>query len=386
MISIDLRNILCLDDFEPVARRRLPQPIFGYVSGASETGSSLIGNRKEFDKYSFIPSVMTDVSRRTTETSLLGETYSAPFGIAPMGISALCAYRGDVVMARAAIKANVPMIMSGSSLIRMEELAPLGRNVWFQAYLPGNIEQINALIERVKRAKFGTLVVTADTATRANRENNIRSGFSTPLRPSIRLTWDLMTHPRWLFNTWLRTLLKHGMPHFENSYATRGAPILSRHVLRDFSNRDHLNWDHFSHIRKNWDGKLVIKGVLSPGDARTACDHGADGIIVSNHGGRQLDGAVSPLKILPHIMDVVGGNVPVMMDGGIRRGSDVLKALALGASFVFVGRPLLYAAAVGQEGACHGIELLKQEIYRNMALLGVSQVDEVNHNFVVGPS
>ena len=349
----------------------LPRPIFGYIAGAAETNRSLHDNRLAFDEFGFVPRVLVDVSKRSQQTSLFGRTYAAPFGIAPMGISALYAYRGDIVLATAAAAANIPMIMSGSSLIRLEDVAKEGTTEWFQAYLPGDVPRITALIERVARAGFETLVITVDSQVAGNRENNIRTGFSTPLRPSLRLAWDGITHPRWLFGTFLRTLLRHGMPHFENNYARRGAPIISPNVLRDYSDRGHLNWEHFRLIRRLWKGPLVIKGILDTGDARIARDAGAEGIIVSNHGGRQLDGAVSPLRVLP---DVVAAcpDIPIMMDGGVRRGTDVFKALALGARFVFVGRPFGFAAAIGgEEGVSHAIRLLSDEIHRDLALLGI---------------
>jgi L-lactate dehydrogenase (cytochrome) len=234
----------------------------------------------------------------------------------------------------------------------------------------------------VTRAGFGTLVLTVDTATLANRENNIRAGFSTPLRPGLRLAWDGITHPRWLLGTLVRTLVRHGMPHFENSFAQRGAPVIARDVERDFSNRDHLDWGHLTHVRRRWSGELVIKGVLSAGDARTAQRLGADGLIVSNHGGRQLDGAVAALRVLPQIVRAVPG-LPVMLDGGVRRGSDVLKAIALGARFVFVGRPFNYAAAVaGDAGVARAIELLRDEVDRNLAMLGVNAPAELGPGFL----
>ena len=373
-----LRHILCLDDFEPAAASHLPRPLFGYIAGAAETNWSLRGNRENFAAYRFMPRVLVDISRRSTERTLFGQTYAAPFGIAPLGLSALTAYRGDVVLATAAAQSEVPMILSGSSLIRLEEVAAASPQAWFQAYLPGDVSAISALIERVARAGFATLVITVDTPVAANRENNVRAGFSTPLRPSLRLAWQGVTHPRWLFGTFARTILRHGMPHFENNYATRGAPILSPNVERDFSDRGHLTWEHFALIRRQWQGKLVIKGILNPADARIARDAGADGVIVSNHGGRQLDGAVSPLQVLPSIVTACPA-IPVMLDGGIRRGSDVLKALALGARFVFVGRPFAYAAAVaGEAGVAHAIRLLAQEISRNMAMLGVNSLDELD--------
>jgi L-lactate dehydrogenase (cytochrome) len=372
-----LQRILCLDDFEPAARKHLPRPIFGYVSAAAETNASLSDNRRAFRELAFIPRVLIDISRGTQQTSLFSHAYAAPFGIAPLGISALYAYRGDLVLAKAAAAAGIPMIMSGSSLIRLEDVARECKGTWFQAYLPGDVREITALLERVALAGFGTLVVTVDSQVAPNRENYLRAGFSAPLRPTLRLAWDGITRPRWLCGTFLRTLTRHGMPHFENNFATRGAPILSPSVVREWSERGQLDWTHLALIRRLWKGTLVIKGILDPDDARMARDAGADGIIVSNHGGRQLDGAVSPLRALPGIVAACP-DIPVMIDGGVRRGTDVLKALALGAKFVFVGRPFGYAAAIGgAAGVNRAITLLSDEIRRDMAMLGISQLSEL---------
>jgi L-lactate dehydrogenase (cytochrome) len=230
----------------------------------------------------------------------------------------------------------------------------------------------------VAQAGFATLVLTTDVAVLPSRENNVRAGFSTPLRPSMRLAWDGITRPRWLLGTALRTLLRHGMPHFENSFRERGAPMLSRNAQRDFSKRDHLDWKHVDQIRAQWKGRLVLKGILNVADARIARDRGVDGIIVSNHGGRQLESSVSALRVLPQIAREAGG-MAVMMDGGVRRGTHVLKALALGASFVFVGRPFNYAASIaGVDGVRHAITLLATEIDRNMALLGIRSLAELD--------
>jgi len=377
-----LRKILCLDDFEAPARRRLPRPIFGYVAGAAERNRSLLDNRRAFGCYGFVPRSLVDVSRRTQEVTLFGRRYASPFGIAPMGIGALSAYRGDIVLARNAAAAGIPSIMSGSSLIPLEQVAQAAPGTWFQVYLPGDVSRIDPLIDRVAAAGYETLVVTVDIPVMGNRENNIRSGFSTPLRPSLRLAWDGVSHPRWLLATFLRTLLYHGMPRFENSFATGGAPILSSSVSRDFSARDHLNWSHVERIRQRWKGSLVIKGILHPEDARKADAHGMDGIIVSNHGGRQLDGAISPLRVLPDIVRSAG-RATVMLDSGIRRGTDVLKAIALGARCVFVGRPFNYAMAVaGDDGVAHGIQLLAEEVDRNMAMLGINSLEELNDSFL----
>ena len=376
-------GILSLDDFESAARRFLPRPVFAYVSGAVEDNVAYRDNRAAFDEYGFVPRILVDVSKRSTRATLFGREYAMPVGIAPMGIAALSAYRGDLVLARAAREANIPMVMSGSSLIRLEEVAAENPDAWFQAYLPGEPARIAALIDRVAAAGFGTLVITVDVAVLPSRENNVRAGFSTPLKPSLRLAWDGITHPRWLFGTALRTLAKHGMPHFENSFRERGAPILSSTVERDFSKRDHLDWKHLEQIRAQWKGKLVVKGIMSAADARIARDTGADGIIVSNHGGRQLESTVSPLRVLPDIAREAG-SVTVMMDSGVRRGTHVLKALALGAKFVFVGRPFNYAAAIaGASGVSHAIGLIGAEVYRNMALLGINSLAELGPDFLL---
>jgi len=375
-----LRRMLSLDDFERAARRHLPRPIFGYVAGGVEDGRSLEDNAAAFREYGFVPRFLAGVDQRSMQTTLLGATYALPFGIAPMGISALSAYRGDIVLAEAAARANIPMILSGASLTRMENVAAVGPTAWFQAYPPPDVVGMEALVERAARSGFKTLVLTVDITVPPNRETMTRAGFSSPLRPGLRLAWDGLTRPRWLFGTFLRTLLRQGMPHFENSFAHRDAPVLSRHAQRGFSGRAHLTWDYFRAMRRAWRGNLVIKGLLAAEDARLACDCGADGIIVSNHGGRQLDGAVSPLRVLADIV-AAAGNVPVMFDSGIRRGTDVLKAMALGARFTFVGRPFNYAAAVGgAQGVDHAVDLLRKELDCDMALLGINRVTEMTRD------
>lgn len=376
-------GMLSLDDFEDAARRHLPRPLFGFIAGAAEDNRSLEDNRAAFDAYRFLPRVLVDVSRRSQEVKLFGRSYASPFGIAPVGISALCAYRGDIVLAEAARTANIPAIMSGTSLIRMEEVAGRAPGTWFQAYLPADEARIDGLIDRIAGAGFETLVITVDIPVWANRENNIRAGFSTPLRPSLCLAWDGLIRPRWLLGTLARTLLTTGMPYFENSFATRGAPILSRTAIRDTTGREHLNWRHIARIRRKWQGPMVLKGILHRDDALKARQLGADGIIVSNHGGRQLDGAVSALRVLPIILETVG-DFPVLLDGGVRRGTDVLKALALGARAVFAGRPFMYAAAAaGPAGVNRAIQLLYDEVDRDMAMLGINRLDELDAGCLV---
>jgi L-lactate dehydrogenase (cytochrome) len=374
----DLRWILKLDDFEPAAKRHLPRPLYSYVSGGVEDFVTLRDNRAAFDEWGLVPRVLVGVGSRSPAVELLGKTYSQPFGIGPMGISAMTAYRGDLVLARSARDANIPMVVSGSSLIRMEEIAAANPDAWFQAYLPGDVARIDPLVDRIAAAGYRTLMLTVDTPATPNREHNLRNGFTSPLRPSLGLAWQGLSHPRWLFGNFLPTLMRHGMPHFENSYAERGVAILSRGVMRDFGERGHLDWTHVARIRERWQGKLVIKGIMHPDDACLARDHGADAVIVSNHGGRQLDTTVSALRVLP---DVVAAcpQIPVLMDGGIRRGTDALKALALGARFVWVARPFNYAAAIaGVAGVRRAIALLASEIDRDMAMLGVRAIAELS--------
>src|SRR5688572_8924557 len=353
-----LRNILCLDDFEPAAQKVLPRPIFGYISGGVETDSSLRGNRSAFQELHFLPRILVSTRGRTQKRTVLGRTYDLPFGFPPMGGTALAAFEGDRVLARTAAQLNIPMIQSGASLTPLEKLKEVGPTAWFQAYLPGSPEVITPLVERAQRAGFETLVLTVDVQVSANRENNFRNCYSSPLKPSLRLAWDTAIRPRWLFGTFLRTVQRYGMPHLENMGFER-IPVLSGNMERPRLARDGLAWEHVELMRRIWKGKLVLKGVLAPADIRIARESGVDGIMVSNHGGRQLDGTVAPLRMLPAVKSEAG-NMSIMMDSGIRRGTDVLKALALGADFVFIGRPFLYAATIaGDDGVLHAVKLLR---------------------------
>ena len=374
-------HYLALDDLERAARRRLPRMIFGFIAGGAETEASVRANRASFARYALLPRVLNDTSARSTAVTLFGRSYTAPFGIAPLGAAALCAWRGDVELARGAQQAGLPMILSATSLIALEQVRAAGA-AWFQAYLPGDPARIEALVARVAAAGYDALVLTADVPVPANRENNLRNGFSLPVVPGPRLYWEALTHPRWLFGTLLRTFAAHGMPHFENMDAARGPPILSRNLVRELGARDRLCWEHLQLIRRHWKGPLVVKGILSLEDALRARDCGADGLILSNHGGRQLDGAIAPLLVLPQIAARLPDTV-LMLDGGVRRGTDVLKALALGARFVFLGRPFLYAAALGGERLVqHAARLLTDEIARDMALMGVNQLSELGPGHV----
>src|SRR5512134_1152073 len=364
------RNILCLDDFEEPARRFLPRPIFGYASGGVETNSARDGNRAAFAEWEFLPRVLVNTRGRQQKTTVLGRTYDLPFGFPPMGGTSLAAYMGDSVLAQVAAELNTIMIQSGASLTTMERIREIGPTAWFQAYLPGEREIIVPLVERAQRAGFDTLVLTVDVQVPANRENNVRSGYNSPLKPTLRLAWDCLMRPRWLFGNFGRTVLEQGMPHLENMGFPR-IPVMG-FVERPRRPRDGLALED-----------LVLKGVLSPQDVRIARESGVDGILVSNHGGRQLDYTVAPLRVLPAVV-AEAGSMTIMMDGGVRRGTDVLKALALGAKFVFVGRPFLYAATIaGAAGVHHAVSLLKDEISRDMAMLGISSLAEMKRELLV---
>lgn len=378
-----LQKVLSLDDFEHRAKRLLPKSIFGYVSGGVETNFTLDTNREAFRSFGFRPRILRDVSERSQQTDLLGKSYSVPFGIAPMGFSALAAFDGDVVLAQGAAAAGSFAICSAASLTPLERVASDARSKWFQAYIPGDKDRISALLQRVEAAGFDHLVITADVPVASNRENNARNGFDTPFRITPQLIWQGVTHPRWTIGTLGRELATRGMPYFENMEAVQGPPLFSRDLVRSAIARDKLCWDDIAFIRERWKGKLLVKGVMHPDDARMAEEYGCDGLILSNHGGRQLDGTVSPLTLLPEIRNAAP-KIDLIFDSGIRRGTDVLKALILGADFVLVGRPFLYAAATdGRAGVGHAMKLLTEEIDRNMAMLGVTSIAELRE---LGPS
>jgi L-lactate dehydrogenase (cytochrome) len=377
----NLRSMLALQDFEEPARRYLPKPMYGYVSGGTENNVSLRNNREAFDDYSLVPRSLVNVSGRNTKATLFGHTYDAPFGFSPMGGTSMAAFRGDTLLAAAAAEANIPMIMSGASLQRLEDVRAAGRTTWFQAYLPGEEKPITELVNRVAAAGFETLVLTVDVPVGANRENNVRSGFSRPLRPTWPLAWQSAIHPRWFFGMFMKTLLTDGMPHFENM--GHRTALVTRKGERDRGRRDQMSWKEVEMMRRMWKGKFVLKGVLSKEDAHIARESGVDGVIVSNHGGRQLDSSAAPLRVLPGIVDEAG-DMAVMMDSGVRRGTDVLKALAIGAKFVFIGRPFLYAAAIGGEaGVRHAIKLLQDEVDRDMALMGISKLTDMRRELLM---
>lgn len=368
---------LGLGELEEATRGVLPAALYHYVCGASEDGAAHGRNLRAFRERSFIPHVMRDVSGRSAATSLFGVDYSLPIGIAPMGFSRLIAPDGDRALASAAAAAGIPFILSGASLTRMEDVKASGATAWFQAYIPGEESRIDALLDRVEAAGFDTLVVTADTAVHPKHERAARHGFRSPVFPGPSLAWQGLVRPRWVWQILLRDGMAGTRFHFENMDAGRGPAVLSRTLVRDIGPRDALSWRHLEQVRRRWKGRLVIKGLMAADDAVMADRIGLDGIIVSNHGGRQLDCAVSSLDALARIADR-GVSLTLMYDGAIRRGSDALKALRQGAAFVFVGRPMLLAAALaGERGAREAIAILAREIDITMALLGLTNLRDI---------
>lgn len=373
-----MRNVRCLEDLDALAKSYLPWALWEFAWAGAEKNVSRDGNRQAFEDVWLQPRVLTDVSQRTIQRKLLGTTYAMPFGISPMGASAMFGFEADLNFARAAKSANIPFIMSGSALVPMEQVAKVNPDVWFQAYVDADRASIEALADRVWAAGIRTLVITVDVPVPGNRGATYRQGFEYPMRPNLKIAIDGLCHPRWLIGTFLRTLRSSGLPHIENYGTGRGIPIISTKAPQRKHVRDALNWDDIKWLRTKWQGRLVLKGVLSPEDARTAAATGVDGIIVSNHGGRMLDTAVPPLKVLPQIASEKG-HMAIMLDSGVRRGVDVVKALALGADFVFVGRPFLYAAALGEQDAvAHAINLLAAEVDRTIALLGCTDLDNLS--------
>ncbi|OYV39321.1 MAG: hypothetical protein B7Z80_07610 [Rhodospirillales bacterium 20-64-7] len=377
-----LRGVLNINDFQARAKRILPHTAYAYVANGSEDSIALEENYTNFERWRLRTRVLVGAEHQDQQRQIFGRSYKSPFGIAPMGASALVAYDGDTVMARAARQGGIPFILSGNSIVPMEEVAAQYPGAWFASYQSPNAHAIEGMVERVTKAGFGVFVQTVDVPVGSNRENEERAGYSMPLRPTRRLAWDGLMHPRWLAATAARTMFRRGVPHLDNLEYDGGPSIFSNSVSSVAAHK-RLSWDHIRLIRKLWKGPFVLKGILSAEDARIARDCGVDGIIVSNHGGRQLDRAVTPLQVLPEIVEAVP-ELTVMIDSGFRRGTEILTALALGARFVFIGRPFLFAAAIaGESGVSHGISLMQKEIETDMALLGLPELDAAGPDMLV---
>ncbi|CAB3672065.1 (S)-mandelate dehydrogenase [Achromobacter denitrificans] len=379
------KNLLSVADFERAAQSVLPRAVFGYVNGGTEDCLTLEANRSAFRSVQFRPRGLVGVADRTQAVELWGRRYRHPFGIAPMGVTAMCRHRCEWDLAKAASDAEIPFVLSGLSTLAMETVRKADADFWYQGYLPGDKEVIEPLMRRLRANGVNVLVVTIDTPLGANRENNQRNGFTIPFKFSRGLLWDGIRHPRWSANVFARTLLSdREIPRFCNVVAdARGYRITEEPKGGLRGGRDRLDWSHLEWMREAWPGRIVLKGVAHPGDAQMAERIGLDGLIVSNHGGRQLDGAQGSLDALSDVVAAVASTFPVMIDGGFRRGTDILKAIALGARMVFMGRPFLYGASVaGQAGVTRIIDILGAEIDRNLGLLGCRDVTELGHDFI----
>ena len=381
---MNLHKLLSVHDFERAALRRLPAILQRYVSAGTEDGLTLRANRDAFARLAFRPRGLANVEHRSTGVELWGRKYASPIGVSPMGALAICRFDCDLDIALAAARQQVPYVLSGLSCVALERMQEAGLDIWYQGYLPGDQERIGALIERLDAAQVKVLVITIDTAVGANREHNERVGFNIPFKLSPKLVLDGLLHPHWAVSVFLRTALAGGIPKFLNASADRGGFYITKAPpggLRE--GRERLAWPHLAWIRARWRGKIVLKGVLHPQDAALAVAHGVDAVMVSNHGGRQLETGRAALDALPDIIDAVPSGFPVLIDGGFRRGTDVLKAIALGARMAFVGRPALYGAvAGGVEGCSRVLSILQTEIDRNMALLGVRSLSELTPDYL----
>ncbi|MCG8544493.1 MAG: alpha-hydroxy-acid oxidizing protein [Alphaproteobacteria bacterium] len=368
-----------IEDLRRMAKRRLPRGIFEFVDRGAEDEVALRNNRAAFESIKLRTHVLTNVSTRTLDTEIFGKTCKMPLGISPTGTAGLLSFGGEVGLAKAAAKAGVPCAVATNAMTPMEEIVDqAGGDLWFQLYMWSDKELSWTFVDRVKSVGFETLIVTVDGPVGANREYNHRNGFEVPLKYSPRLIAQLLAKPRWLADCLLQQFVKRGVPKFENYPPELMDSLMSKSFKRSILKNDTLDWDDLKQLRDRWPGNLLVKGILHPDDAAKAADCGADGVIVSNHGGRYLDASVATIQILPDIAARVGGRITVLVDSGFRRGTDVVKALALGADFVMAGRPTLYGAAVaGEAGAYRALEIFHEEIDRVMGQMGLHTIDEI---------
>jgi isopentenyl diphosphate isomerase/L-lactate dehydrogenase-like FMN-dependent dehydrogenase len=367
-------------DLRKMALKRVPKGLFEFVDRGTEDEVSLRNNRAVFDRIRLKPRNLVDVSKRSQEVTLFGKKHKMPIVIAPTGTAGLMWYEGEIALARAAAAAGIPFTLATGSMTSMEKVAEeAGGTLWFQLYMWPDRSLSHKLVERARAAGYEALVVTVDGVVPGNREYNLRNGFTIPFTFTRGNITDVLLHPRWLFGVLARYLVTTGMPRYQNYPTDIKYRITAGPMGRSSMRNDSLSWDDLRALRKLWPHRLMVKGLLHPQDAAMAADCGADGVIVSNHGGRNLDTAISPIEALPDVVDAVGKRVTVLVDSGFRRGTDVAKALAMGAQAVMVGRSTLYGvAAGGEEGARRAIDLFRGEIDRVIALLGCTSVAELS--------
>jgi L-lactate dehydrogenase (cytochrome) len=361
--------IVTIEDLRQAARRRLPRPLFDYIDGGAEDETTMRANTADFRHYRFRPRALVDVSCRDQSTTVLGIPVQSPLILAPTGFTGMFWPRGEAVSARAAGRQGVIYTASTMSICPMEEIARAATGpVWYQLYVWRDREIVRMLLERAKAAGYRALVVTVDTPVLGQRERDVRSGLVLPPRITATNVLDALRHV-----SWLRMFLTNPRPTFGNFVGIPGvehdAVSLAAFTTKQFS--DSIGWDDIDWYRSIWSGPIALKGIMSAEVARVAADRGIEAIVVSNHGGRQLDHAPSPIEVLPEIVDAVEGRAEVILDGGVRRGSDVVKAIALGARACMIGKAFNYGvAALGERGVELAIEILRKEIDRTLALVG----------------
>jgi (S)-mandelate dehydrogenase len=377
-----MRGIVNIGDLRRLARRRLPRLLFDYIDGGAGDDSGVRRNRAAFDAYRLRPRYLVDVSARSLATRLWQWQFAAPFGIAPIGLVGLFRAGGELLLARAARDAGVPYVLSGASIATIEVVARVApEHTWYQLY-PAREPRISLdMLRRASQAGLGALVLTVDLPVPAKRERDVRNGFDFAVRLSPSLLLDALAHPRWA----LEYLVRAGLPAFGNwaRYAPPGAS--AREVADFFVGHSFATqtWRDLEIYRREWPGKLVLKGIQHADDARRAVELGVDGLIVSNHGGRQLACLPAAIDVLPAVRAAVGNRVAVMVDGGILSGCDIAIALSLGAEFAFVGRAPTYGvAAAGLAGAARALEILGEELDLAMGQLGVTSVDQLRPELV----
>lgn len=379
-----IRRCITIEDLRAAARRRLPRLVFDFIDGGARDETTLRDNRRAFDAWQLMPRVGVDVSQRRLATTLLGRPMALPLVLGPTGLAGLYRPRGEMLACRAATTAGIPFCLSTNSIASIEAVAAdvPDSDRWFQLYPLRDRELMAEMLRRAREHGYRTLCFTVDLPIQGRRERDVRNGFTLPLRPTVRTAWDVLRRPAWLWG-----LARHPVSfgNFAPSAAGGGATTIAQHVASLFD--PSADWALVAKLRKGWDGPFVVKGVLHPDDARAAVRAGADAVIVSNHGGRQLDTVPGTCTALPGVVAAIQGEADILLDGGVRRGTDILKAIALGARACMIGRPFLWGLAAGGEaGVCRAIEILSVELDEAMALAGVRDLAELTPDFVRGRS
>ena len=373
-------------DLRKVARRRLPKGVFEYIDKGTEDMVALAGNRSAFGDIKLLNKVVTDISDVQLDCEIFDRPAALPMAIAPTGTAGLTWYEGEFELAKAAAAAGVPFTLATGSNTPMEKLAnEAGGRLWMQLYLWKEKQLSDELVKRAARNGFEALLWTVDIGHGSNREHNLRNGFATPYVLNTRSVIDMLRHPTWLATVMGRYFMNGGMPKHVNYPAGYQMPITGnvarmRNTGKNPTTRraDQVSWDDVDRLRDIFPGKLLIKGIMRVDDALEAAEHGVDGIVVSNHGGRNMDSAPPTIAVLPKIVEAVGDRMTVIVDSGVRRGSDIVKCLALGADAVLAGRATLYGTAAGGEaGAAKAIAILKDEMKRTMAYMGTRRTAEI---------